>query len=108
MKRFHPAFAAWGLAVAMVSAHAQTPTHLLGSPAGLSQATRTIVIAPGTKHVNVTQDDIVKFAANGREFAFKFDGPSVSSFDLQRVAPAGVLDRPVIAYVAPNTERHGI
>lgn len=89
----------------MGTAQAETPTHLLGTPAEPARATRTIVIAPGAKHVNVTQDEIVKFTASGREFAFKFDGPSVTSFDLQRVAPPSVLDRPVIVYVAPSVAR---
>ena len=45
---------------------------------------------------------VVRFLANGKEFAFNFDGVDTGGFNLQRLAPAGVLDHPVTAYVAPD------
>ncbi|MFC3107628.1 CzcE family metal-binding protein [Undibacterium arcticum] len=76
---------------------------LLGDPAPVSAATRTIVIAPNAKYVNVTGGETVKFVVGDKSFAWYFDGPEdVSSFDLNRIAPSGVLDHAVIAYVAPN------
>ena len=75
---------------------------LLGDLTSATEASRTIAIGPGTRYVNVTQGEVVRFVANGQEFAFNFDGAAdVSSFDLLRVAPAGVLDHSVIAYVSP-------
>jgi Heavy-metal resistance protein CzcE len=95
--------AAAALAASMVAA-AAVPTSLLGGEAMPEEAVRTIVITPDLKYVNVTEGDIVAFVANGKTFAWNFDGPSVSAFDLNRVAPEGMLDHTVTAYVAPNTE----
>jgi len=77
--------------------------HLIGRPALPAEATRSITITPSTRFVNVSYGDVVDFKTpNGQEFAIRFDvGQNVSSFDLQRVAPAGALDHPVTAYVVP-------
>lgn len=76
---------------------------LLGDPAPLSAATRTIVITPATRHVNVTGGEIVRFVAGDKAFAWNFDGqPSAGAFALNLTAPPGVLDHEVMAYVAPN------
>jgi hypothetical protein len=76
---------------------------LLGDPAPVEGATQTIVISPDTKWVNVTGGDTVKFIVGDKAFAWSFSGPqSVSSFALNHVAPAGILNREVIAYVAPD------
>ena len=103
MKKSSLLVAAIGL-TSVIAAQAAVPTNLLGDPSSAAEATRTIQISPKTKYVNVTEGEVVKFVANGQEFAFKFDGPSVSSFNLQRVAPAGALDHPVVAYVAPEED----
>lgn len=96
-----------GLAV-MPGAHAEeVPTKLLGDAASAAQASRTIVIGPDTRYVNVKQGEVVRFVAGTQEFAFNFDGANVSSFDLRRVAPDGVLDHGVTAYVAPAPDGGG-
>ena len=84
--------------------HAAAPRlDLLGAPAPAATAARTIVIGPDTRWVNVTGGEVVKFVVGERAFAWYFNGPdSVSSFSLNRVAPQGILDHPVQAYVAPN------
>jgi hypothetical protein len=75
----------------------------LGNPTPVSAAVRTIVITPNTKYVNVTGGETVRFVVDGNSFAWNFEvSPSVSSFDLNRTAPASVLDHEVIAYIAPN------
>jgi hypothetical protein len=74
---------------------------MLGSPAALATATRTIVIQPDTSYVNVTGGEIIRFDVGARSFAWNFNGQR-SSFDLAKVAPASVLTRKVTAYVAPN------
>lgn len=76
---------------------------LLGSPAAVGTGERTIVITPDTKHINVTGGEVIDFRVGQKQFAWHFFVAStVSSFDLQRVAPPEVLDRSVIAYVAPD------
>ena len=78
-------------------------TRLIGRPASPEEATRSITIAPSTRFVNVSYGEVVDFKTpSGQEFAVRFDvAQGVSSFDLQRVAPAGALDHQVTAYVVP-------
>lgn len=79
------------------------PLNLLGDPAPISAATETIVIRPDTKWVNVTGGDTVKFVVGDKSFAWVFNVAStVSVFDLSRVAPPGVLNQPVDAYISPD------
>jgi hypothetical protein len=76
---------------------------LYGDPAPVSAAQRTIVIGPDTKYVNVEGGQIVKFVAGDKEFAWNFFvARTVSMFRLNEVAPAGVLDHEVRAYVSPD------
>lgn len=76
---------------------------LLGDPALVSAATRTIVVTPATRAVNVTAGEIVKFVAGDKSFAWNFDGAGVvSAFELNIAAPPGMFDHTVMAYVAPN------
>ena len=78
-----------------------TKLALLGDPVADSAATRTIVIKPDTKYVNVTGGETVKFVVGDKSFAWNFDGSSsVSSFDLNRTT--AMLDHKVVAYVALN------
>jgi hypothetical protein len=74
---------------------------LLGDPAPVSAATRTIVIAPDTRYVNVIGGETVKFVVGDKSFAWTFDG-AYPSFDLNQTVAAGTLDHKVTAYVAPN------
>lgn len=92
------------LPIACVSPTNVTPrTDLLGDPAPPSAATRTIVITPDTKWVNVTGGNIVKFIVGDKTFTWNFNvAQTISSFDLSQVAPPGTLNRKVVAYVAPD------
>ena len=105
MKTLSIAVAAAALTTSLV-ASAAIPTYLLGDQALPDQALRTVVITPSTKYVNVTEGDVVNFVSNGKSFVWHFDGPETIAFDLNRVAPAGVLDHTVTAYVAPNDNDH--
>ena len=79
----------------------RTRIDLLGSPAPVSAATRTIFINPAANYVNVTGETI-KFVAGENSFAWNFDGAVFApAFDLQVAAPPSVLVHKVIAYVAP-------
>lgn len=76
---------------------------LYGDPAPPSAAQRTIVIGPNTKHVNVEGGEVIRFVANGKEFGWNFFvARTVNSFLLNEVAPPGVLDHEVRAYVSPD------
>ena len=93
--------------VALLSACAQygteRPSSFFGAPAPVAAASQTLVIGPDTKWVNVTGGEIVRFDVGGKSFAWAFNvATGVSSFDLSRVAPPGMLARRVVAYVAPD------
>jgi hypothetical protein len=42
---------------------------LLGDPAPVYAATRTIVITPDTEYVNITGGEIIRFVVNDKSFA---------------------------------------
>jgi hypothetical protein len=97
------------LLVTTLPLFAATPRiDLLGDPASPSAATRTIVIKPDTRYVNVTGGDIVKFVSGDKTFAWNFDGgENVGSFALNEIAPPGTLDHRIMAYVTPNPRYMG-
>jgi len=76
---------------------------LWGDPAPVSAAERTVVIRSDTRYVNVIGGETIKFVVDGKAFAWDFDGITEGyRFKLNFVAPPGVLDHTVIAYVDPN------
>jgi hypothetical protein len=99
-----PSIVALALLSAGVGCSAVTPRpDLLGQPAPPSAATRTIAITPATRWVNVTSGDTVNFVVDGKAFAWSFMvAPTVATFDLNQVAPPGVLGRELRVYVAPD------
>jgi hypothetical protein len=105
-RRFLPAAATLAMLAACTTPY-QTVGQF-GDPAPLSAATQTIVITPATKWVNVTGGDTVKFVAGNKAFAWNFDvGSGTPSFELNKVAPPGMLDHKVVAYVAPDPKYIG-
>jgi len=76
----------------------------LGTPLHEASAGRTITLDTGTKWVNVTGGETVKFVAGGKSFSWNFDTyGSDPVFDLNRIAPEGILSgRPVTVYVSPD------
>lgn len=91
------------LVAALGAALGAPPTSLLGEPAPASAATRTIVIKPDTRSVNVTSGDVVTFVAGERQFTWNFDSAvGIATIDLNQIAPYGTLNRPVAAYIAPH------
>jgi hypothetical protein len=91
------------LSSASLAAATVTQADTFGNPVQTAAAQRTVVIDAKTRWVTVERGDVVKFVANGQEFAWAFNGLA-SSFDLNRVAPSGVLDRNLKVYVWPNAE----
>ncbi|WP_353156934.1 CzcE family metal-binding protein [Herminiimonas fonticola] len=96
------------MAFSMPAFSAPSRLDLLGNPAPSVAATRTIVITPETKWVNVEGGEVINFIVGDKSFGWDFYvGSTVTSFDLSRVAPPGVLNRPVIAYVSPDPRYRG-
>ena len=85
-------------AMGIVSASAATYPEYIGQLAPTDSADRTIIIESGTRFVNVTQGEKVKFVANGREFVVDFNGVA-QNLDLRQLAPEGTLDHKVETYV---------
>ena len=76
---------------------------LLGTPAAYAPGVQTVTITPATQWINVTGGDTVRFVAGAASFTWSFQvGVTVSTFDLNRIAPPGMLTRPIAVYVAPN------
>src|SRR5882762_9452741 len=104
MRLLVSAVAALTLSAASLAATASvTQADMFGNPAQMSAAQRTVVIDAKTRWVTVERGDVVRFVANGEEFAWAFNGLA-SSFDLNRVAPTGTLNRNLKVYVWPNAE----
>lgn len=90
------------IGLASVSAHAASARpDLLGSPVTVQSAERAIALNDGTRYVNVQYGETVRFDVDGKSFAVKFDGIR-GAFDLNDLAPAGVLNRTIRAYVSPS------
>jgi hypothetical protein len=79
--------------------HATTPVALLGDAVPVSAASRVITLDANTRYVNVNAGEIVRFQYRDKQFAVSFNGRR-DSFELNRLAPDGVLDHPIKAYVA--------
>lgn len=80
-----------------------TPLKLLGDAASDTAAERTIVIDSQTRYVNVIGGEIIRFNVGTKSFTWHFDGAvNVTRFPLQQIAPAGLLDHTVTAYIKPN------
>lgn len=76
---------------------------LLGDSAPIDAATRSIRVTSDTRYVHVEGGEIIAFVVDDKTFGWNFNGPlAVASFDLQRVAPAGVLHHEVRVIIAPN------
>jgi hypothetical protein len=103
VKLFASAFAALALSAASLSANALTAGDLYGEPAaGDYVPERTIVVTPTTKFINVTHGEVVKLKVGSNEFAWRFDGLSDRSFELNKIVPEGTLDHVVRVYVGAS------
>jgi len=81
-----------------LSAAVTTSIFLDGSAVSLVHAERSLVVQPDNCWANVTHGEAIRFVVDGREFGWNFDGPSFS-FDLRRVAPQGLLAKPLAVYI---------
>ncbi len=92
-----PAFA-WG---------SLPPVDLLGQQVDDTAATQIVVIHPHTKWANIESGQIVRFIIDGktgtRTFTWAFNNSqSITSFDLNRVTPPGLLEHRVTVYLTPD------
>jgi len=69
---------------------------------------QVVVITDATRHVNVTGGSTVRFVVGDRSFNWSFQNGSahVLPFDLQQIAPQGLLTHGVTAYVSDNPLYH--
>lgn len=67
-------------------------------------ADQVIVVTEATRHVNVTGGQTVRFVVGGQSFTWNFQNgtANVIPFDLQLIAPKGLLNHTVTTYVADN------
>jgi len=79
----------------------------LGDPASVLSATRTVNIDQNTRYVVITGGEIIQFNVGDKSFAWRFDGAGQYNFDLMLVAPQGMLDHRVMAYVKPDPNLNG-
>src|SRR5438128_498803 len=86
--------------------HAATPVALLGDAVPVSAASRLIQLDANTRYVNVKAGEVVRFQYRDKQFAVSFNGVR-DSFELNLLAPDGVLDHPITAYLA-RTEDYGM
>ncbi|MHB1668331.1 MAG: CzcE family metal-binding protein [Thiomonas sp.] len=99
MNKFSALLAIAGLATA-VSAQAAIPTRLFGNTVPDSAASRVVAITPSTDSINAQWGRSIEFKDHGKSFAYEFDGPRADArVNLERVAPAGMINHPVYAYV---------
>jgi hypothetical protein len=94
------AFAAVLLAFPVAAKPSLSPS--VASP---EAADKAVTITAKTRKVNVFESETVLFKVGDKQFALKFDGDGVS-YNLETLAPAGVLTHRVIVYVAPNPRDH--
>jgi len=79
-----------------------------GVPVAVQKNVRTIVITPQTRHVNVTNGEVVTFAVGEQRFSFQFQTyPQTQVTELSAIAPAGIDVGAVRVYIADNPEGRG-
>jgi hypothetical protein len=88
-------------ATTIVNANAASTPLWIGQLVQTDDADRTVVIEQGTRYVNVTQGEKVKFVANGKEYVIDFNGVDRNT-DLRNLLPAGTLDHEIITYVGQS------
>jgi hypothetical protein len=101
-----PLITAMTLAAASTAALAGAQQSDLRGNAAPAQAAvdQVIVITNATRHVNVTGGSTVRFVVGDQTFNWSFQNGSahVVPFDLQQIAPQGLLTHAVTAYVSDN------
>lgn len=88
------------LTVAAAAAAADNDGDILGKAEPASGAARTIVIGSNIDYVNLERGEIVNFVVGDKSFAWSFaTAGTISELDLNDIAPPGLLDHRVKAYI---------
>jgi hypothetical protein len=90
---------------AVIAYAATQPVSFRGTAASSGVAVdQVIVIKDTTRYVNVVGGSTVRFVVDERSFTWSFQNGSahVIPFDLGSIAPQGLLNHPVTAYVSDN------
>jgi len=76
---------------------------MYGQPAAAGSAQRTVEVNAGTKKVQVTNGETIKFVVNGQPFTWKFDlYHQEGVLDLATIAPQDIRADGVKVYVAED------
>lgn len=79
------------------------PVSLLGQQVDDAAATQVVVIRPETRWTNIESGQIVRFIVGSKTFTWAFtNSQEITSFDLNRVTPPGLLDHRVTVYLTPD------
>jgi hypothetical protein len=101
-----PVLTAMALAAASTAALASAqPADFRGNAAPAQAAVdQVVVLTDATRHVNVTGGSTVRFVVGDRSFSWTFQNGSahVVPFDLELIAPQGLLTHRITAYVSDN------
>jgi len=85
---------------ALPSVAADNDQNMLGRGESPATVDRTIVIEPGTTYVNVDRGDVVRFVVGNQSFAWCFNTPTtISEVNVNDIAPAGMINHVVKAYI---------
>lgn len=91
--------------VAGAAVAAPQPQSFRGNAAAVNAPIdQVIVINDATRHVNVTGGTTVRFVVGDQSFNWSFQNGTahVTPFDLEEIAPKGLLKHPVKTYVSDN------
>jgi len=83
-----------------------------GTPADPDSVDRIVQLKSGSHWINVDYGERIKFVVRNqsgseRSFAWRFDVPNMSQFDLSRIAPADLPVEGVRVFVAPDPRYYG-
>jgi len=100
LKKFIPVAFAIALSAASLSANAViTHSDRYGDASIPRESSRTIVVGPNTRWINVAQDEVVKIVTGGQEFTWQFGGMD-DRVSLKQIAPAEFAVKDIFVYVA--------
>jgi hypothetical protein len=85
-------------AAASTSSFAFTKADAIGERADGAMAGRVVNLGSAPRHLNVDYGDVVRFVANGREFAWSFDGVG-DKVKLSEIAPSEFNAPDITVYV---------
>ena len=109
--RKHVVLAMFGASIAfslLAGCASAGPANLdLGTLAEGRSYDRKVLIGMNTKYVNVDDGEVIRFVVHepdgaDKSFTWRFDAARETVGDLDKLAPTGVLGRPVKVYIGPN------